>query len=75
MALYLEPPQPVAPLSLTRVRINSQGYDSSGTYWGIGDRLYHFDDGGRCSDHIRAIDRAAAKAILARRYPGATFLR
>jgi hypothetical protein len=29
--------------TLRRVRINNQGYDSSGNYWGVGMPLYHYE--------------------------------
>lgn len=98
---------------LRKVRINSQGYDSSGRYLGVGSPLYHYEadypcsyshvlnyDAGQCehdawphpgtmkcewcgrylrrednsvSDHIRAVDRQHAMALIRAKYPDATF--
>jgi hypothetical protein len=63
-------------VSLRRVRINSGGYDDSGYYWGIGQRLYHaaFEDG-QSDLYFRADNREDAKlAVLANR-PDSVFYR
>lgn len=59
--------------TLRRVRLNRGGYDSFGTYWGVGMPLYIAsgdigDDYGEF--HFRASDRRAAKALLIGQYPG-----
>jgi hypothetical protein len=54
----------MANTQLQRVRLNSGGYDSSGSYWGHGQPLFYFmfDDGGKIeSGTLRASDRNAAK--------------
>ncbi|QIG74598.1 hypothetical protein EVC11_016 [Rhizobium phage RHph_I20] len=63
--------------TLQRIRLNSGGYDSSGTYWGHGQRLYRFEAindpeaGGTC----RAADREAAKRHVWKHWPNAKFFR
>jgi hypothetical protein len=57
-------------VTLQRVRLNSQGYDAMGRYYGTGPRLYYYF----CEDapqhalgrdgFFRAADRAAAKAYV-----------
>ena len=61
---------------LRRHPIDAQGYDSSGGYWGIGAPLwYYMSEDCEDEDHIRASNRAAAKAALRVFYPNATFFR
>jgi hypothetical protein len=62
--------------TLQRVRLNSGGYDSSGSYWGHGQRLYWFtsDDGSR-EGTCRAADRDGAKAHIRQTTPDARFYR
>jgi len=51
--------------TLQRERLNSQGYDSCGCYWGVGSPLYWYaTDDGEISRHIRARDRKHAKAVV-----------
>jgi len=58
--------------SLRRVRINSQGYDASGAYWGVGMPLWHCST--EDSDaHVRAYDREHAKEKLLKQYPALIF--
>lgn len=45
---------------LKEIRINKQGYDSKGRYWGVHLRLYEVDGG---SHYIRAFDRKHAKEV------------
>lgn len=50
---------------MERVRLNRGGYDSFGSYWGVGGPLWRIDDpqaenGAR---HLRARDREHAKAV------------
>ena len=58
--------------TLRRIRLNRGGYDSFGTYWGIGAPLYQAagDIGDAFEEfHFRASDRRAAKALLVSQYP------
>lgn len=67
-------PAKVAKATLRRVPINSQGYDSSGAYWGSGQPLYWSDLGEPGEGtFFRAADREAAKAKLREWHPGAKF--
>jgi hypothetical protein len=65
----------MAKFYLRRVKLNSGGYDSYGSYWGIGLPLYEFGDHEALSDTIRAPNREAAKERIKLRYPNVTFLR
>lgn len=48
---------------LRRERIDSQGYDSGGSYWGIGSPLYRYEsEDGEASGYLRAKNRESAKA-------------
>jgi len=64
---------------LERIRINSQGYDASGAYWGVGQPVWHAwadgDNGFELEMHYRALDRDAAKAKVIAQCPNATFFR
>lgn len=51
-------------LYLTRIRINSGGYDAGGAYWGLGAPLYAYGSGDGDWKYIRARDRDAAKAKI-----------
>lgn len=58
-------------LYIRKVRLNSGGYDSSGSYWGIGAPLYEytFETEEDCiQDHLRAHSREHAKEMIIRRY-------
>ena len=60
--------------SISRERLNSGGYTSSGQYFGGGEPLFYFynrDSWG----HVRAKDREAAKAKLRAKCPGIKFTR
>jgi hypothetical protein len=51
-------------VTLRRVRLNSQGYTSTGHYYGVGQHLYWFsyeDDGEDIFGFFRAVNRIAAK--------------
>jgi hypothetical protein len=73
----VKPKKHILVYSLTKVRLDSQGYDSSGSYFGRGQPLYLYDlvygslnqcpTGVRIasdSDHIRANDREDAKRCV-----------
>jgi hypothetical protein len=68
MGVFIEP-KTVVKVSLRRVRINSQGYDDKGHYWGVGQPLFYrewdeaegpYTSGG----YMRADDRDHAKGII-----------
>lgn len=57
-------------VSVRRERINSQGYLSDGTYFGVGAPLYFIqDEEGIWDDYVRASCRAEAVEIARDRYP------
>jgi hypothetical protein len=61
---------------LRRIRLDRGGYDSNGTYFGVGMPLYWYaDEGGSVDDVLRAPDRASAKAEILKKYPKARFYR
>lgn len=64
-------------MGIERIRINRQGYDSSGRYWGVGAPLFSAYDGDTFgdiyTDTFRAADRDAAKAHVRKRHPNARF--
>ena len=64
--------------SLSRVRLNSGGYDRAGRYYGVGLPLW----AASCDDYrdgevweFRASDRASARELVMQAVPGATFYR
>lgn len=59
-----------------RIRINNQGYDSKGNYWGVGEFLYEVEDGniGECF-YYRAYSREHAKEKHAKINPDAKYYR
>jgi len=61
MTIY---PRFVGKVSLYRVRLNSQGYNSDGRYFGIGDPVYRADDEDCTFEHVRAKSRAEAAQKL-----------
>lgn len=71
--------EPDEALYLQRVRVNSQGYDAGGAYWGIATRggpghLYiAFSD--TFTMHLRAWDRDKAKREVLALHPRAKFKR
>jgi hypothetical protein len=67
------PPAKSPKFSMTRIRINSQGYDACGSYWGIGLPLYWATDGAAIDIYLRGRTRADAKAEIRRTYPNARF--
>jgi hypothetical protein len=64
---------------LFRVRLNNDGYDRNGQYFGVGLPLYYFasvkDTGYYIGDngYIRACSREQAKDMVATAIPNATF--
>jgi hypothetical protein len=63
-------------VSVSRIRLNAGGYDSSGRYWGGGAPLYHVaSEYDSVNFELRAADRAAAVAEVSRRHPGVGFYR
>lgn len=61
---------------LERIRLDSQGYDRHGRYWGVGRPLFQYDDGGQLIGEVRADDRRHAKELVRRRlssYPFTVF--
>ena len=59
-------------LTLRRVRINADGYDGLGTYWGLGGPLWWFASADHYIDRtVWAKDREAARAFVLRHYPNA----
>lgn len=64
----VSPAKPRIKLYLRHVPLNNGGYEKDGTYWGVGERLYHFmSDGGDMYDHIRCMSRNAAKIAIRQR--------
>lgn len=61
-------------IMLSRERLNSGGYDSGGRYFGQGEPLFSFSNDSS-SGYVRASSRAAAKAKLRAKCPGARFFR
>lgn len=68
--------------SLYHIRLNSGGYDSTGSYWGIGLPLYFAQSDGECDTYsgkkeiefyLRAYNRSNAKGQILAEYPGAKF--
>lgn len=69
-------------LYVSRIRLDSGGYDSGGAYWGHGAPIYAASDTpvGDMPEStvfvtVRAKDRATAKAHFAKLHPSATFYR
>jgi hypothetical protein len=63
-------------LTLRCIRLNSGGYDSNGTYFGIGNKLYWYaNEDGTIDAMIRAYDRHQAKLFIQTVYPRAKFFR
>ena len=69
---------------LSRVYLNSGGYDRGGAYWGIGAPLYQAEadaptryayGGDVVTFYLRAHDRDDAKDRVRAKYPQATFYR
>lgn len=59
-------------LYLREVRIDFQGYDPNGTYFGLGNRLYWCANNNHSVDFmLRGEDRAAARKLVLEQYPSA----
>lgn len=61
-----------APFRLQMIDIDSGGYDPGGAYWGIGEPLFFYTDGGT-EAFIRAPNRERAKERIREWFPTATF--
>ena len=69
---------PSGKLTLRRIRINSDGYDANGTYWGlssINDLYWYADAGENLDGTVWAKDREDAKREVLLKHPGVEFLR
>lgn len=65
-----------AKVRVSRVRLNSGGYDSGGAYWGIGKPLYWVrSDDGDVTEFFRAWDREEAKEQVLAISPDLKFYR
>lgn len=63
-------------LALRRIDLNNGGYDSEGTYWGVGVPLYWYaSEDYSIESQIRAHDRDEAKQKIRVRFPNARFYR
>jgi hypothetical protein len=64
-------------LTLRRVRIDREGYDGLGTYWGLSNTpLYWFASANNYIDRtVWAANREAAREYVLREYPNATVRR
>jgi len=61
-------------LSLTLVRLDANGYESNGRYWGIGFPLYEYlSDDCSVNGHVRGNDRKHAKELVKSLVPNCTF--
>lgn len=60
--------------TLRRVRVNRDGYDSVGNYWGVDLPLYRADSD-VVTTHVRGATREEAKANLKKDHPTAVFVR
>lgn len=60
-------------IEIERVPLNRMGYTRSGKYFGTGAPLWNVysPDGDYVDFHIRAVDKAAARAKVQNAYPGA----
>lgn len=60
-----DPARPVLRVSLCRLRVNRQGYDATGAYWGVGEPLFYAEQiGGPWSSTFRASHRDHAKRLV-----------
>ena len=61
-------------LKVERVKIDADGYDPNGTYFGIGSPLFWVSNEEGSIDYVlRATDKANAKDKVKRRYPQVSF--
>lgn len=61
--------------TLQRVRLDSDGYDQGGAYWGSGPPELYWASCGEVERFFRASSRGSAKATIRREFPQAFFLR
>jgi hypothetical protein len=66
-------PSPEGTVTISKVSLDSGGYDVGGAYWGIPNNLYMADDGDGFTRFLRAEDRAAATAEIQAEFPDAAF--
>ena len=62
-------------IHLTRVALDSGGYDPGGAYWGTPRTLWLAEDEEGRTMYFRAPDRAAAKLHVLKSCPGCRFFR
>jgi len=59
---------------LRQIPLDSGGYDSGGSYWGHGERLYRFESvDGAAEGYLRADRRPGAMVEIRKSYPAAVF--
>lgn len=67
-------PTPKTRWHLRRLKVNRQGYDTGGAYWGVGKPLFHAQtEFGDLVRYYRAYRREEAKDLLQADFPGALF--
>ena len=66
---------PIEPVRLFRVSVDSGGYDRGGAYWGTGKPLFCATDCAGFRMFLRAEDRVTAQTAIERERPGIRFLR
>lgn len=66
---------PSGRVSVTLMKLDYQGYDEGGAYWGTGRDLYRATNGEGWDYYLRAKNHASAVAHLRQKFPGIQFLR
>jgi len=61
-------------ITLVRRKLDSDGYDTAGAYWGSGSPLYWASDERVLDDCLRADDDEGAKAQVLALHPAATVI-
>lgn len=67
--------KPAAKVYLKKMPIDRDGYDSGGSYWGIGDPMFWASDDADFELFTRAKNREDAKRIVREKHPEARFYR
>lgn len=63
-------------ISLRKIRLNPQGCDSEGCYWGHDAPLWYvYNESNNETSHIRAANREIAKQKILKELPNAKFYR